>query len=250
MDVEWLGHATVLIEMDGTRLLTDPVLRRRIGPLVRQVPRTEADAVRNLDAVLLSHLHGDHAQPASLRRVTHSAPLLAPRGSADWLRQRGIANVRELGAGDEVEVGGIQVKAVPAMHEAQRRPLGPSAEPLGFVVHGSGAVYFAGDTDIFEGMEALHETIDIALLPVWGWGPTLGPGHLDPAGAARAAVLIKPRVAIPIHWGTYALPGPFAGRAASDEPAREFAALAAKEAPGVEVRLLQPGERTTVPDGD
>jgi L-ascorbate metabolism protein UlaG (beta-lactamase superfamily) len=117
---------------------------------------------------------------------------------------------------------------------------------VGFVVRGSESAYFAGDTDIFDGMEALKGTIDVALLPVWGWGPTLGPGHLDPAGAARAAALIGPRVAIPIHWGTFALPGRLGGRAATDEPAREFAELAKKEAPRVEVRVLRPGERTTV----
>lgn len=246
MDVEWLGHATVLIEMDGTRVLTDPLLRKRVGPLVRVVPPAHPDPLRDVDAVLLSHLHGDHAQPASLRLVTRSGPLIAPRGAADWLRRRGIANVRELGVGDQTEVGALRVEAVSATHEAQRRPLGPSADPLGFVVRGSQSAYFAGDTDIFEGMGALNGTIDVALLPVWGWGPTLGPGHLDPAGAAHAAALIGPRVAIPIHWGTYALPRPFSGRAATDEPAREFTELAKKEAPGVEIRVLQPGQRTTV----
>jgi L-ascorbate metabolism protein UlaG (beta-lactamase superfamily) len=244
MEVQWLGHATVLIEMDGTRVVTDPVLGRRIGPLVRVAPPADADALGEVDAVLLSHLHGDHAQPASLRRVARSSLVLAPRGAAAWLRRKRIENVRELGVGDAAEVGALRIEAVTATHQARRGPLGPSAEPLGFVVRGSRSAYFAGDTDIFDGMGTLGGTIDLALLPVWGWGRNLGPGHLDPAGAARAAALIEPRVAIPIHWGTYALPGRFGGRAATDEPAREFAALAAKEAPGVAVRLLDPGDRT------
>jgi L-ascorbate metabolism protein UlaG (beta-lactamase superfamily) len=246
VEVEWLGHATVLIEMDGTRVLTDPVLRRRIGPLFRVAPPVRAESVQNVDAVLLSHLHGDHAQPASLRRVARTTMLVAPRGAGRWLRRQRIGNVRELGVGDHTDVGALRVEAVTATHEPQRSPLGPSADPLGFVVRGSGSAYFAGDTDIFDGMEELKGTIDVALLPVWGWGPTLGPGHLDPAGAARAAALIEPRVAIPIHWGTFALPRPFGGRAATDEPALEFAELARKEAPGVEIRVLQHGERTTV----
>jgi L-ascorbate metabolism protein UlaG (beta-lactamase superfamily) len=246
VDVEWLGHATVLIEMDGTRVLTDPVLRRRIGPLIRVAPPVRGDSLRDLDAVLLSHLHRDHAQLASLRQVARTAVLVAPRGAGTWLSRQRIEHVREVGVGDETEVGELRVKAVTATHEAQRGPLGPSADPLGFVVRGSGSAYFAGDTDIFDGMEELKGTIDVALLPVWGWGPTLGPGHLDPAGAARAAALIEPRVAIPIHWGTFALPRPFSGRAATEQPAREFAELARREAPGVEVRLLQPGERTTI----
>jgi len=242
--VTWLGHATVLVEADGARLVTDPVLRGRVGPLVRVAPPVSGEAVADVDAVLLSHMHADHADPASLRRIAPSAGVLAPRGAADWLRRRRIANVRELGPGDEVEIGAVRVGAVRAEHEARRHQLGPSAEPIGFTVRGSGSVYFAGDTDLFEGMAELAGTIDVALLPVWGWGSKLGPGHLDPARAARAAALIAPRVAIPIHWGTLALPRLLRGNAASDRPALEFVSAAAREAPQVEVRLLRPGERT------
>jgi len=244
MEVTWIGHATVLIEMDSTRLLTDPLLGTRVGPLVRVAPAPEPDAARDVEAVLLSHLHADHIQPSSLRRVQASATVLAPRGAGAWLRRKGIANVEELTVGDEVGVGALTVRAVPATHDHHRRPLGPEAEPIGFVVRGSRGVYFAGDTDIFDGMAEL--SVDLALLPVWGWGPALGPGHLDPAGAARAAALIAPRVAIPIHWGTFALPGRLAGRASTDEPAREFVTFARREAPDVEVRLLYPGQRTTL----
>ena len=80
-----------------------------------------------------------------------------------------------------------------------------------------------------------------------GWGPTLGPGHLDPARAATAAALIAPRVAVPIHWGTLALwPRPLRAKD-PERPAREFASLVAQHAPDVEVRVLAPGERTEMP---
>ena len=76
----------------------------------------------------------------------------------------------------------------------------------------AGAVYFPGDTDLFPEMGSLAP-VDAALLPIWGWGPTLGPGHLDPDGAVRATQLIEPRLVIPIHWGTYAPAGSAPGSA-------------------------------------
>jgi L-ascorbate metabolism protein UlaG (beta-lactamase superfamily) len=95
-------------------------------------------------------------------------------------------------------------------------------------------------------MSDLRGQIDVALLPVWGWGPSAGQGHLDPERAARAAAMISPPVAIPIHWGTLALP--WSRRRSSDtaEPARRFAALTAVSAPRVEVRLLEVGGRTSL----
>jgi L-ascorbate metabolism protein UlaG (beta-lactamase superfamily) len=95
-------------------------------------------------------------------------------------------------------------------------------------------------------MADLAGEVDVALLPVSGWGPTLGPGHLDPERAARAVALIRPRVAIPIHWGTLALPLRIMRPPEPARPAREFAALVEDAAPGTEVRVLAPGERTTI----
>jgi L-ascorbate metabolism protein UlaG (beta-lactamase superfamily) len=244
LEIAWLGHATALIEVDGARLLTDPLLRRRVGPLVRSAALP--GDLGELDAVLLSHLHADHADLPSLRRVARSVPVVAPVGAGAWLRRRGVADVRELRPGQELELGPLSVAAVPATHDARRHALGPAADPIGFVVHGSGSVYFAGDTDLFEEMAGLGGGVDVALLPVWGWGPNLGPGHLDPEGAARAAALVSPRVAIPIHWGTYSLPRPLGNAAQSERQARRFVELAAREAPDVEVRLLRPGQRTRV----
>jgi L-ascorbate metabolism protein UlaG (beta-lactamase superfamily) len=237
--ITWLGHATVLIELDGVRFLTDPVLGRRVGPLVRvSGEAVDAAALAPIDSVLLSHLHADHADLGSLRRL--HAPVIAPSGAGDWLRGAGIEDVREVSAGTEVSVGDVRVIATPALHNDRRRPLGRHADPVGFVAHGPLGVYFAGDTDLFEGMGELRGTVDVALLPVWGWGPSVGEGHLDPQRAAQAAAMIGPKLAIPIHWGTFALP--WARDGGSDRHAREFAELAAQLAPEVDVRVLLPGE--------
>ncbi len=239
----WLGHATVLLEIDGVRLLTDPVLGNRAGPLVRIAGRIDRGTPGRVDTVLLSHLHADHADVPSLRRLG-DVPVCAPAGSAAWLRGKRLSDVRELVPGEATTVGTLRVEATPAEHSGKRAPLGPEAAALGYLVEGSASVYFAGDTDLFDAMSELAGRVDVALLPVSGWGPTLGPGHLDPERAARAAAAIAPRVAIPIHWGTLALPRP--ARRAADPwlPALEFAALCNRDAPNVQVRLLAPGEST------
>lgn len=245
MVISWLGHATVVIELDGVTLITDPVLRDRVGPLVRIAPPPGGiDSPRGIDGVLLSHLHADHADLPSLRELARSARVVAPDGAVAWLAGRGVHDVRGVHAGSEVEIGAVRVRATPAVHDPRRHPLGPRAEPVGYLVTGSRSVYFAGDTDLFDELEELHGSVTVALLPVWGWGPSLGAGHLDPERAARAAALIEPEVAIPIHWGTFAPRWPGGRPVDPEQPALEFARLAKRHAPSVEVRVLRPGERT------
>jgi L-ascorbate metabolism protein UlaG (beta-lactamase superfamily) len=246
MAITWLGHATVLLDLDGARLLTDPVLGGRIGPLTRIAAAPDTEALDRLDAVLVSHLHADHADLGSLRRVAGSALVIAPAGAGEWLRRKGLAHVQELRAGADTQVGAVRVTATPALHEGRRWPLGPAAECVGYLVTGTASVYFAGDTDLFEGIDALRGDVDVALLPVSGWGRTLPAGHLDPERAARAAALIAPRIAIPIHWGTFALPRPARPAGRPDAAAQEFATLCRRAAPAVEVRVLAPGETTVV----
>jgi L-ascorbate metabolism protein UlaG (beta-lactamase superfamily) len=235
--ITWLGHATVLVELGGARLLTDPVLRSRVAHLRRRGPAP--DAPERIDAVLVSHLHYDHLDLPSLRRVDCSRALV-PAGAASLLRGAGFARVEELRAGEATEVGGVRVEATHSEHDGARRPRGPAAPPVGFVVRGERSIYFAGDTDLFEGMAELGP-VDIALLPVAGWSPKLGPGHLDPHRAARAAALVRARVAVPIHWGTLH-PLTRARGAWFTDPPIEFAAQVAELAPGVEARTLAPGE--------
>ena len=196
--------------------------------------------------MLLSHLHADHTDLPSLRMLPPATPIIAPAGSGAWLRARGLSDVRELQLHETVEVGALRVVAKLAVHDGRRAPFGPRAESIGFVVAGSRTVYFAGDTDLFPEMADLAPSIDLALLPVWGWGPNLGPGHLDPARAAAAAAVIAPGLAVPIHWGTFALPRVIRRGADPSRPAREFAALAARQVPPVRARVLAPGEQLEI----
>lgn len=238
----WLGHATVLLELGGVRLLTDPVLRRRIAHLRRHAPVVTAP--QRVDAVLLSHAHRDHLDLPTLRALDpHPRLIVAPRGVGRTLRRLTGSDVRELAPGEAIEIGATRVVAVPAAHDARRSPLGPTSEALGFVAeHAGRRVYFAGDTEVFAGMAELGP-LDAALLPIWGWGPSLGPGHMDPEQAVEALRLLAPRMAVPIHWGTL-LPIGLERRHGHllRDPVQAFARGAAERCPGVRVAVLQPGE--------
>ncbi len=272
--IAFLGHATVLIELEGVRLLTDPLLGGRVAHLRRQARPPDEALFAGPDAVLISHMHHDHLDLASLRRLGRATPLVVPRGVGPWLVERGFATVTELSVGEVTRVGSLQVMAVRADHHA-RRPGGPRANAVGYLVESPPAgeeepvmaereerrhapqegrhtrdareVYFAGDTALYSQMADLARSLDVALVPVAGWGPKLGPGHMGPLEAAEAVALMRPKLAIPVHWGTL-LPLGLGHRHRSrlTEPPRLFAEHVARLAPGVEVRTLNPGEQTTL----
>jgi L-ascorbate metabolism protein UlaG (beta-lactamase superfamily) len=230
--IRWLGHSTVVVDLEGARVVTDPMLRRRVLHLRREadVPPPE-----DVDAVLISHLHYDHLDLPSLARIGVGTRIVVPRGGGKTLR--GFENVLEIEPGMQFEVNGLEITACEARHDGRRRRLGPPIPAVGYVFDGPRSVYFAGDTDLFDGMRDLAP-VDIALLPIWGWGPTAGEGHLDPERAAEALKLIRPNVCVPIHWGTYHVLG---ARDRGRAPADEFALAAVQAAPEVDVRVLPVG---------
>jgi L-ascorbate metabolism protein UlaG (beta-lactamase superfamily) len=242
--IQWLGHATVLIDLGHTRILTDPVLGARVAHLTRRTPAPAAP--QRIDAVLLSHLHYDHADRRSLQLLGSDVPIIAPAGTRTALRRIGGHPIHELALGDTyILPGGPRVTAVPACHGSRRHPFAREAvQPIGFVVEDDRRIYFAGDTDLFSAMAEIGRPgLDLALLPVWGWGPSLGEGHLDPERAARAAALLRPRVAVPIHWATFLPQTTTAAHAAPllTEPGPAFARYASEFAPEVTVAVLPPG---------
>jgi L-ascorbate metabolism protein UlaG (beta-lactamase superfamily) len=247
VEVTWWGHATCTVEDSGVRVLTDPLFVRRLAHLRRRRGAVPPHAAAVAEAVLVSHLHSDHLHLPSLARIAPGTPLVVPRGAAravPGLRRLGL-DLTEVAAGDEVRVGGLLVRAVPAHHDGRRLPVGPQRAPaLGFVIEGEARTYFAGDTGLFDGMADAVGEVDVALLPVGGWGPFLGTGHLDAHRAAKALVQLGPRSAVPVHYGTYWPIGMDGVRPHEfHTPGEEFVRQAGLLAPGVSVHRPAHGER-------
>jgi L-ascorbate metabolism protein UlaG (beta-lactamase superfamily) len=235
------GHATVVLELGGSRLVTDPLLGRHIQHFLRVRHGLSADELGPVDAVLISHLHHDHLDLPSLRALGKGVPVVCPEGAQTFLRSRGFDELVALAPGESTTIGAVEIRAVPAAHDGNRAWTSAFADPVGYVVSAGARVYFAGDTADFDEMEDLGEDLDVALMPIWGWGPTLGGGHLDPERAARAADLVGARVTVPIHWGAVSPIGaPLLWPRLLVEPAERFARAA--EDLGVPIRILHPGE--------
>lgn len=241
--ITFLGHSSLLIESNGVRLLTDPILRERVTFLYRVGPAIHSDNYQNIDAVLISHQHYDHLDILSLRKIGQAVRIIAPAGAASLLKKNLFTHVEEICIGETVQVGDVSLEAVYADHTGKRHPMGKEADCIGFIINDSKKIYFPGDTRLFPEMADLAEGLDVALMPVWGWGFNRGKLHMGPLEAAQALTLLHPRVAIPIHWGTFVPSGtawlrpPFLYF-----PPLDFLSAARKIAPEVQVVILKPGE--------
>ncbi|ANY07957.1 MBL fold metallo-hydrolase [Pseudonocardia sp. HH130630-07] len=266
-ETTFLGHSTVRLRLGGRTVLTDPVLTdpvltATVGPLRRMAPAVDPAGLADVDLVLISHLHADHLHLGSLRLLPVGTEVVVPAGAAGWLRRRGVRRVSELAVGQARTFSGLRVTGTAAEHSGHRwgprLTHGPQAVAMGHLLEADGArVYLAGDTGLFPGLAdiAAQGPIDLAALPVWGWGPSLGPGHLDPAGAAEAVRRLAPRVTLPVQWGTLAVaglcsvPGRTGGRMREllVRPPQDFAA--AVVAAGLRTRpvVVPPGASLGVP---
>ncbi len=244
----YIGHATLLLEIDGVRLLTDPILGRAVSGFLLRYQKLAVAPVAAVDAVLISHLHRDHFDLPSLRMIDRETLVIAPHGTAALLRRHGFAQVVELGVGEKTAVKHVKVAATYADHGGGRPPFGPTTHCLGYMISGTQQIYFAGDTDLFPGMADLTAQLDLALLPVWGWGPRLGVGHMTPERAAKALTLLQPTAAIPIHWGTLHPRGMgWWHPTFLSAPPQLFAHHARTLAPDVQVEIVEPGNTFALP---
>lgn len=246
MRLTWLGHSTIVLELYGVRLLTDPLLRAKAGPLRRRGPTPTPAQVADLDAVLISHLHHDHAELTSLRMLPVLPLLTGPR-NADFLTHRRLRGVDLADGWYDVGDSGVQVRLVPADHHSRRMPHRPN-DAYGHLVRTPTArLWLAGDTSLYPEMADLPAMaggpIDLAVVPVGGWGPRLSGGHLDPEQAAQACAVVGAAAAVPYHWGTFHVPS----RRNSppgwmDRPGPDFARALERHAPGCRPFVLHPGE--------
>lgn len=250
----WLGHSTVVLDLDGVRLVADPLLARHAGFLRRRGDQPERLDWHGADATLISHLHHDHAHLSSLRRL-RDTPAYTSGANAEWLQRKGIRAVpldedewAPIGARGEAEV-----RLTHAVHMHRPMPHRPNDANGHLVRSRSATVWIAGDTELFPEMADLVEIaggpIDLAIVPISGWAPRLSGGHMDHADAARACAITGARYAIPVHWGTLHVPaGKHLPRGWMDRPGLAFARDAARMAPDTEAVVLEPGETWGLPE--
>lgn len=251
--VTWWGHASATVELAGARVATDPLLGRRLLHL-RRISPTPPPAAAEADLVLVSHLHHDHLHLPSLRRHGTRVPVVVPRGAPRAVPALRRLTCIEAAPGDVLDVAGVRVEVLRAHHDGHRDvrrgrvPGGRGAPALGFrFEHGGRSCWYPGDTGPLPGLEAVAP-VDLALVPIGGWGPSLGEHHLDPVQAVAAVAAVGARVVVPVHYGTFWPVGlrrvhPRSHRELFVDPPGRFRAAAREAGLAAEVVVPAPGER-------
>lgn len=247
----WLGHSTVLLEIDGMRVLTDPVWGERVSPLPFAGPKrfhpapVEIEKLPRLDAVVISHDHYDHLDyPSILRLIPLDVPIVTSLGVGAHLEAWGLPahRITELDWWESHRIGALTITAAPSQHfsgrsVADRNRTSWSALAMRGPRH---AVFFSGDTGLTEEYAEINRKLgpfDLILLEVGAWHPNWGDIHLGPENALRAHALLGGGAFLPVHWGTFNL-----AMHAWDEPAELLVKLAPTDAPLIMPRLGQPIE--------
>jgi L-ascorbate metabolism protein UlaG (beta-lactamase superfamily) len=216
--VTYIGHATLLIEIGGTKILTDPNFDPSLGKFLRRVsaPGIALDALPELDAILLTHAHADHLSFGSLDALPGGIPLYAPRAIAKWLDRQGYHNALSIDSGTSVQIGEVTVHAAAATHKGNRYGVDRwrSAANMYLMATNQMSCFFAGDTALTSDtthlvekhLTAADRQLDLALLPIGyapRWKPGFRKGHLTSSDALTLFDRLKAKYFIPYHWGTF-----------------------------------------------
>jgi L-ascorbate metabolism protein UlaG (beta-lactamase superfamily) len=238
--VTWLGHSTLLLELDGLRVLTDPVFANRIGPGLGIGPRrfhappVRIDQLPKLDAILVSHDHFDHlCKDSAIALAKLDVPFVTSLGVGAYLEAYGARRVTELDWWDRCEIGGLAFTATPAQHFSGRITGRNATLWSSWVIESERRkLFFSGDTGLtpeFADVRARLGPFELTLLEVGAWHPAWGSIHLGPANALAAFELLGGGTLLPVHWGTFDL-----GLHAWAQPAEHLFELAR------DVRLVMP----------
>ena len=256
--VTWFGHSSVLLEIDGHRVLADPMWSERASPLRTVGPRrlhpapTGLDRLPAVDAVLISHDHYDHLDEATVTTLATlgDAPFVVPLGIGAHLRRWGVpaARIVELDWGEATSVGGLTLTCVECRHFSGRRTARNTTQWSAWAVAGpSHRVYFGGDTgytEAFSRTGAALGPFDLTLLPIGAYADLWPDVHMTPEEAVRAHRDLRGGLLVPVHWATFDL-----GFHTWAEPVRRLLSAAAQAEVGI--ALPRPGQRidALVPDG-
>ena len=229
---------------------TDPLLGRHGGLLRRRGDAPRPGSWWGADVVLISHLHHDHAELRSLR-LLDGLPVLTGPANAEWLRGKGVSGVG-LDEGWHRVSDRLAVRLARADHHSRPMPYRPN-EAHGHLLRADDSlVWVAGDTSLYDDMADLPalggtDHVDLAFVPIGGWGPRLSPGHLGPEEAAEACSRARVRWVVPVHWGTFHPPTMKRWGAWMDRPAVHFREALRRTAPECQVLELVPGASGRVP---
>lgn len=242
----WIGHASFLLGLGRQRMIIDPILRDRLGPMKRAVPvGIPPGELPSVDAVLVTHNHRDHLDTKSLAMLGGEATYIVPIGNGPLVKSAGARDIVELDWWQSTRLGAVEVTLVPARHWSMRAPWDrDDALWGGYVIRGpEGVAYHSGDTAFFDGFAEIARRlgpIDWAMLPIGAYAPRwfMEPQHLCPEEAVRAAKMLHARHMIAMHWGTYRL----TDEPMDEPPARARAAFSADGPPGGDLWVLDVGE--------
>jgi L-ascorbate metabolism protein UlaG (beta-lactamase superfamily) len=256
MQVTYIGHATVLIEVGGVRILTDPNFDARLGRVLPRVsaPGIALDALPSLDLILLTHAHADHLSFDSLDGLPQDVPIAAPPAIARWLRRLGYPQAMPLEPGANHQIGSLTVHAASATHRGNRYGIDRwrSAANMYLVDAGASTAFFAGDTALDRDTHGLVERVlwsrgqqlDLAMLPIgyapW-WKPGFRRGHLTHDDALALFERLQARFFMPYHWGTFRHV-----TATAHDAIRRLRAAVEEHPLGSAVRIIEPGESLEV----
>jgi L-ascorbate metabolism protein UlaG (beta-lactamase superfamily) len=257
MKVTYIGHATLLLELGGVRLLTDPNFDSKLGRILPRVsaPGIALEELPALDAILLTHAHADHLSFDSLDRLPRTIPLFAPPVVAKWLRRLGYTQALDIGPGETVSVGDVTVHTASATHRGNRYGYDRWRSSANMYLLDAGTtVFFAGDTALVDDTHRVVERtlwarqreLDLALLPIgyapW-WKPGFRRGHLTHDDALTLFERLRARVFVPYHWGTFRHV-----TATAHDAIRRLRERVAADDLHATVRIIEPGEALEMPD--